>query len=97
MHLNHPNVPRYFKHLRADAKPGEGFPHLEGLIDAAELWGENILSGAPVYEREYQGKTYKRQNWPFYWMQMLNTGTTIWSIRRRTPRWGRSRRATRTW
>jgi hypothetical protein len=80
VHLNHPNVPRYFAHLKPGAKPGDGFPHLESLIDAAELYGEDVATGTPIHEFEYHGKKRQRDNWPFVWMQMMNAGTRIWTI-----------------
>ena len=80
VHLNHPSVARYFKHLDRNCRPADGFPQLESFIDGAELWGESILSGEQAYEREWQGRTYTRESWPFAWMQMMNAGTRIWTI-----------------
>ncbi len=78
--LNHPDVARYFRHFRSDAKPGEGYPGLEGFINGAELWGEQFLNPSPKVQVEWKGKMHTRQNWPFYWMQMINAGHRIWAI-----------------
>ncbi len=78
--LNHPDIAQYFNDLDRDGKPDGGYQHLEGFIDASEMYGQTILSPEAVATTEYQGKTYRYLNQPFAWMQMLNAGRRIWTV-----------------
>ncbi|MBI4581483.1 MAG: carboxypeptidase regulatory-like domain-containing protein [Planctomycetes bacterium] len=78
--LNHPNMSRYFNDANEDDKPDDGFTHLLDLIDAAEVYGQFILSGQRHYEVQWRGQTRKRDNWPMLWLQMLNAGRRVWTV-----------------
>lgn len=76
VHLNHPNVGKYFAHLRKDGPVGSGFPLLEHVVDAVELWGDHVLSQQPTYLLQDR----PHENWPFLWLQMHNAGHHLWTI-----------------
>ncbi len=80
VHLNHPDIAKFFNDWNNDKKADGGFTHLAAFIDASEMWSPGILAGTPRYVVEWQGKTYDRENWAFAWLQMLNAGETVWTI-----------------
>ncbi|MAE75540.1 MAG: hypothetical protein CMJ85_01570 [Planctomycetes bacterium] len=70
VHLNHPRVGKLFRDRNADGIPDGGYPGLELLIDAAEVWSEHVLGKTPYFPRG--GK--KHHNRTFAWLQLLNQG-----------------------
>lgn len=78
--VNHPSVGRVFFDRDADGVEDGGFTGFEKLLDAAEVWSEDILAGSPVIERNIRGKTLKGPNRTFGWLQMLNQGRHIWCV-----------------
>lgn len=80
VHLNHPNVARFFNDRDGDGKADGGFEHLESLVDAAEVYGERILSNESYYDYNYKGRKGRRENWPLAWLQLINAGRGVWTI-----------------
>lgn len=78
--LNHPTLSQYFRDLDSDGKDDGGFPGLAQYIDGTEVYGEHILAGTSDCDRKINGKTYKRENWPFGWMQMMSAGQRVWTV-----------------
>jgi len=78
--VNHPSVGRVFFDRDGDGAEDGGFTGLEQLLDAAEVWSDNILDGKPVIERSFGGAVRKMPNRTFGWLQMLNQGRHIWCV-----------------
>ena len=74
VHLNHPDVARFFADRDGDGKTDGGFTNLEDYIDAAETWSAEILNLSPKYA------SGNRENRTFAWLQMLNQGRRMWCI-----------------
>ncbi|MGH2570872.1 MAG: CehA/McbA family metallohydrolase, partial [bacterium] len=74
--LNHPQVGEFFRDRNADGVPDGGFRGLEHLIDAAEVWSEEILNPEPwlIHRDRTTGKETPYQNRTFAWLQLLNQG-----------------------
>jgi len=81
VHLNHPDMVADFVDRDTDGRPDLGYVGLENLVDAAEVWGQNILADAPYYIAEAANKQpIVRNHREFIWKQMLNTGRKMWSV-----------------
>jgi hypothetical protein len=78
--VNHPSVGRVFFDRDGDGVEDGGFTGLEEMLDAAEVWSEDILSGQPTTERVVAGVATKLPNRTFGWLQMLNQGRHIWCV-----------------
>lgn len=78
--VNHPTVGRVFFDRNGDGVEDGGFPGFEKLLDAAEVWSEDILLGSPVLERTIGGRVRRGPNRTFGWLQMLNQGRHIWCV-----------------
>ena len=65
VHLNHPNVGQLFRDRNRDGKADGGYPGLDLMIDASEVWSLNILGGPRIGDRP---------NRTFAWLQLLNQG-----------------------
>lgn len=78
--VNHPSVGRVFFDRDGNGVEDGGFTGFEKMLDAAEVWSEDILAGSPTIERSYQGKKVKAPNRTFGWLQMLNQGRHIWCV-----------------
>jgi len=78
--VNHPSVGRVFFDRDADGVEDGGFAGFEKMLDAAEVWSEDILAGAPLIARSFGGKSVKGPNRTFGWLQMLNQGRHIWCV-----------------
>ena len=73
VHLNHPDVPRFFNDRDNDKQADGGFTHLESFVDAGEFWWSTILSGSP-------NRDDGRHDRVFGWLQLLNQGRRVWNI-----------------
>lgn len=71
---NHPDVGGVFFDRDQDGVRDGGFVGFEKLIDAAEVWSEEILHLSPTYGRR------SGANRTFGWLQMLNQGRHIWCV-----------------
>ncbi len=71
---NHPNVGGVFFDRNEDGVRDGGFVGFEKLIDAAEVWSEEILHLSPIYGRR------SGANRTFGWLQMLNQGRHVWCV-----------------
>ena len=71
---NHPNVGGVFFDRDEDGVRDGGFTGFEKLIDAAEVWSEEILNLSPTYGRR------SGANRTFGWLQMLNQGRHVWCV-----------------
>jgi hypothetical protein len=71
---NHPNVGGVFFDRDEDGVEDGGFTGFEQLIDAAEVWSEEILNLNPNYARRAGA------NRTFGWLQMLNQGRHVWCV-----------------
>lgn len=81
VHLNHPDTVADFVDRNGDGRPDQGYVGLESMVDAAEVWGLNILADAPYYIAEAANKQpIVRNHREFVWRQLLNTGRKMWSI-----------------
>jgi hypothetical protein len=81
VHLNHPDTVADFVDRNGDGRPDLGYLGLENMMDAAEVWGLNILADAPYYIAEAVNKQpIVRNHREFVWRQLLNTGRKMWSI-----------------
>ena len=80
VHLNHPNVGRFFRDRDADNIADGGYVGLEDLIDAAEVWSLEILNSNPRLKRIRDGKETSYENRTFAWLQLLNQGRRMWCI-----------------
>jgi hypothetical protein len=78
--VNHPSVGRVFFDRDGDGVEDGGFTGFEKMLDAAEVWSEDILAGTPTIERSFRGKSVKVPNRTFGWLQMLNQGRHIWCV-----------------
>lgn len=79
--LNHPDVGKFFRDRNADGQPDGGYADLEKLIDAAEVWSTEILMLQPARETaDANGKTTRRKNRTFEWLQLLNQGRHTWCV-----------------
>ena len=78
--VNHPSVGRVFFDRDGDGVEDGGFGGFEKLLDAAEVWSEDILTASPVIERRAGGQVRKSPNRTFGWLQMLNQGRPIWCV-----------------
>ncbi len=78
--VNHPSVGRVFFDRDGDGVQDGGFAGLEQLLDAAEVWSEDILAGRPTVERMVAGTPRKLPNRTFGWLQMLNQGRHVWCV-----------------
>lgn len=78
--VNHPPVDRVFFDRDGDGVEDGGFTGFEELLDAAEVWSEDILAGTPTIERTVAGVVRKVPNRTFGWLQMLNQGRHIWCV-----------------
>ncbi len=80
VHLNHPNISRFFNDADNDEKPDGGFQHLESFIDAMEMFGVGILSNQPMIEVTTKRGKVKIENKALAWLQMLNAGRRVNAI-----------------
>lgn len=81
VHLNHPDVGKFFRDRDADGKVDGGYRGLEELIDAAEVWSTEILNFQPAIEYvASSGKITRRPNRTFAWLQLLNQGRRMWCV-----------------
>ncbi len=81
VHINHPQVGKFFRDRDADGVADGGYPGLEDLVDAAEVWSTEILNLAPTYEYvNSNGEKSVRENRTFAWLQLLNQGRRMWCI-----------------
>ena len=78
--VNHPSVGRVFFDRDGNGAEDGGFQGFEQLLDAAEVWSEDILAGSPTTERTIAGVARKLPNRTFGWLQMLNQGRHIWCV-----------------
>ncbi len=77
---NHPSVGYFFFDRDRDGVEDGGFVGFEEMIDAAEVWSADILLGSPAIERSFGGRTRKRPNRTFGWLQLLNQGRHVWCV-----------------
>jgi hypothetical protein len=77
VHLNHPQVGKFFRDRDADGVADGGYPGLDMLIDAAEVWSEDILNPTPRLRRVFDGKEHVYENRTFAWLQLLNQGVRM--------------------
>lgn len=72
--VNHPQVGEFFRDRDADGVPDGGYPGLEALIDAAEVWSTEILNHQPwlTHVDRKTEKTSRYANRTFAWLQLLN-------------------------
>lgn len=81
VHLNHPDTVAVFVDRDGDGLRDNGYPGLGDLVDAAEVWGLNILADAPYYIGESANKVpIVRNHREFIWRQWLNTGKQLWCL-----------------
>jgi hypothetical protein len=79
--INHPSVGKFFRDRDGDGVADGGYEGLEELIDAAEVWSTEILSGIPFTEYTLaSGAKAKRENRTFAWLQLLNVGRRMWCV-----------------
>lgn len=80
--INHPSVGEFFRDRNADGIPDGGFSGLESLVDAAEVWSEEILNPTPwlTLKDRKTGKDYSWQNRTFAWLQLLNQGRHLYCV-----------------
>ena len=78
--VNHPSMDRVFFDRDGDGVEDGGFSGFERMIDAAEVWSEDILTANPMVERAVAGQTRKAPNRTFAWLQMLNQGRHVWCV-----------------
>lgn len=71
---NHPDVGGVFFDKDRDGVGDGGFVGFEGLIDAAEVWSEEILNLNPRYGLR------SGANRTFGWLQLLNQGRRVWCV-----------------
>ncbi len=77
VHLNHPDVGKFLRDRDGDGFADGGYPGLERLVDAAEVWSTEILNLRPAYEVTRDGKPRKVKNRTFAWLQLLNQGRNM--------------------
>ncbi len=77
--INHPRVGEFFRDRNADGVPDGGYAGLAALVDAAEVWSEEILNPAPwiAYKDRATGQEMYNQNRTFAWLQLLNQGVRM--------------------
>lgn len=73
---NHPTVGFVFNDRNRDGEFDGGFAGFVDMIDAAEVWSADILTGSP--RRMSAGR--ERENRTFGWLQMLNQGRHVWCV-----------------
>ena len=78
--VNHPSVGRVFFDRNGDGVEDGGFTGFEKMLDAAEVWSEDILRPSPVIERSVGGQVRRAPNRTFVWLQMLKQGRHIWCV-----------------
>ena len=79
--INHPNVGEFFRDRDADGRADGGFVGLEDLLDAAEVWSDQILNPLPwLTFRNAEGEEDARPNRTFAWLQLLNQGRKVYCV-----------------
>lgn len=75
-----PNLAGFFNDRDGDKEAdGGSASKLEDFIDATEIYGDSILTGKPMVDYP-QGKSVRRENRVFAWLQMLNAGRRVWTV-----------------
>jgi hypothetical protein len=77
VHLNHPRVGLLFGDRNMDDTADGGYPGLEYLIDAAEVWSPEILRLQARLKKVVKGKEREYENRTFAWLQLLNQGVRM--------------------
>jgi hypothetical protein len=77
---NHPTVGVVFNDRNEDGVFDGGFRGFADMIDAAEVWSTEILNTDAYYTQVTTGRTRKRENRTFGWLQMLNQGRHVWCV-----------------
>ncbi|MBI4603288.1 MAG: carboxypeptidase regulatory-like domain-containing protein [Planctomycetes bacterium] len=77
VHLNHPQVGKFFRDRNADGVADGGYAGLDLLIDAAEVWSLYILDPNPKIRTVANGKETFYENRTFAWLQLLNQGVRM--------------------
>jgi hypothetical protein len=81
VHLNHPQVGKFFRDRNADGIADGGYAGLASLIDAAEVWSTEILNPTPwLVSIGSDGRETRRENRTFAWLQLLNQGYRIYCL-----------------
>lgn len=82
--INHPSVGNAFFDRNRDGIVDGGFNGLEQMLDAAEVWSADILSGPTIVRAgraaAAAGAGRGAPNRTFGWLQMLNQGRRIWCV-----------------
>ncbi len=82
--INHPSVGNAFFDRNRDGVVDGGFNGLEQMLDAAEVWSGDILSGPTITRTGRSsaaaGAGRGVPNRTFGWLQMLNQGRRIWCV-----------------